>query len=251
MKTIKDVYPHSPGIAKSRGEEYLFRISEEENARCRDRIINMIKDNYNGSSLASDGAQRLLNEFGAQRLCLVLAGNINSIGDWDVRISRENRSWGQKLIADKFKGNVPYLNIHPGILDTLVTQVRDELKKAEEINLDDFSHAELTVMLQERADGEQRDYVELLKKMPAEEIIERAYEKSVRDDILISLKSDVLTEAQTKALLMLPCPIASCYQAWLDCEADHMAEIHNCVESFADGVAESWGIAGKAEEFEL
>ncbi len=251
MKTIKDVYLHSPEIAKSRGEEHLFRISAEENARCRDGIKDMIKDNYDGSSLANEGTQKLLNAFGAQRVCLVLAGNINSIGDWDIRISGANRSWGQKLMADNFEVTVPSLNIHPGILDTLVTQVRNELKKAEEINLDDFSHDELSAMLQERADGEQRDYVELLKKMPTEKIIECAYEKSVRDDILISLKNDVLTEAQTKALLMLPCPIASCYQAWLDGDADYMSEIHSCVESFADGIAESMGIAGEAEDFEL
>ena len=62
---------------------------------------------------------------------------------------------------------------------------------------------ELKDLLYEKMSNEQDNFIEKLKHSSPEEIISKAYEKVMRDDILMLFDDDFLDTKQTKALLKL------------------------------------------------
>lgn len=76
------------------------------------------------------------------------------------------------------------------------------------VNTNDFRDLLYRIAIQE-----QKQFIENLKLQPAEKIIEAAYEKVMRDDILILLEpeNETLSKEQAKALLKLDAPLSSCY----------------------------------------
>jgi hypothetical protein len=56
-----------------------------------------------------------------------------------------------------------------------------------------MSAENLRELLYEKAAKEQHDFVEYLKTLPPDEIIDKAYEKALRDDILLSFENDYLS----------------------------------------------------------
>jgi len=68
----------------------------------------------------------------------------------------------------------------------------------------------LRLQLWEKAQKEQSEYIEDLKRLPPEQIIDRAYEKTMRDDILITFEGDRLSDKQGGALVRLDYPISAC-----------------------------------------
>ena len=77
-------------------------------------------------------------------------------------------------------------------------------------------------LLYEKMSNEQKDFVENLKHLPPEKIIQSAYEKVMRDDILMLFEDDFLDDKQIKALLRLEKPLSACYDEWLKNECSYM-----------------------------
>ena len=100
-----------------------------------------------------------------------------------------------------------------------------------------MSKENLRQTLWEKAAKEQSDYIEHLKTLPPEQIIDRAYEKVMRDDILMTFENDYmseyLSEKQVKELLKLDCPLAACYAEWLDTDVSHMDMLRDTIDDFA------------------
>lgn len=94
-------------------------------------------------------------------------------------------------------------------------------------------------LLHRKAAQEQKHFVENLKSRPPEKIIEAAYEKVMRDDILILLEpeNETLSHEQTKALLKLDYPLSACYDAWLQNDCSYMDMLRDTVEDYANGLA--------------
>ena len=69
-------------------------------------------------------------------------------------------------------------------------------------------------LLYEKMSNEQNDFVENLKHLSPEKIIQSAYEKVMRDDILMLFEDDFLDDKQIKALLRLERPLSACYDEW-------------------------------------
>lgn len=89
---------------------------------------------------------------------------------------------------------------------------------------------ELNSTLYEKMSAEQRVYREWLLSLPAGEILDHAYEYSIREDILIAMETDILSEEQTQALLQSPCPLADVYKAWQKRDnSSHMDEIEETI----------------------
>ena len=78
---------------------------------------------------------------------------------------------------------------------------------------------ELKDLLYEKMSKEQDNFIEKLKHSSPEEIISKAYEKIMRDDIMMLFDDDFLDTKQMKALLKLEYPLSACYDEWLknDC----------------------------------
>lgn len=88
--------------------------------------------------------------------------------------------------------------------------------------------------LYEKAKAEQDWFIDRLKIMPLEAIIDSAYEKVIRDDILIIFENEDLPEKQVKELLKLPFPLSECYERWQKADCSHMEMLKDTIEDFGD-----------------
>lgn len=96
---------------------------------------------------------------------------------------------------------------------------------------------QLSTALYEKAGTEQDAYRAWLTERPASEVLDHAYEYSVREDILMALEELDLTAEQAKALLDSPCPLADIYREWADSETGYMDSIRDTIENRANDVA--------------
>ena len=76
---------------------------------------------------------------------------------------------------------------------------------------------------------EQEQFRDWLLAQPPEEILNHAYEYVMREDILLSLEHNDLTDAQAAALLASPAPLADVYKELDYVESSHMEEVWSCV----------------------
>ena len=97
-----------------------------------------------------------------------------------------------------------------------------------------MTNEELNTALYKKMFAEQDKFRDWLKSQPSAEVLNHAYEYTVREDILLSLEYNDLTDAQASALLASPSPLADIYQEFDRMESSHMEEIWSCIESRAD-----------------
>ena len=92
---------------------------------------------------------------------------------------------------------------------------------------------ELKDLLYEKMSKEQDNFIEKLKHSSPEEIISAAYEKVMRDDILMLFEDDFLDDKQIKALLRLERPLSACYDEWLKNDCSYMDMLRDTVDDFS------------------
>ena len=97
-----------------------------------------------------------------------------------------------------------------------------------------MTNEERNTALYQKMFAEQEKFRDWLKGQPPEEILNHAYEYTVREDILMSLEYHDLSDAQADALMKSPCPLADVFQDFEKRETDHMDVIWDCLESRAD-----------------
>ena len=86
---------------------------------------------------------------------------------------------------------------------------------------------------------EQEQFRDWLLAQPPQEILNHAYEYVMREDILLSLEHNDLTDAQAAALLSSPSPLADVYAEFDKLENSHLEEVWNCIERQADKMQDS------------
>ena len=86
---------------------------------------------------------------------------------------------------------------------------------------------------------EQEQFRDWLLAQPPEEILNYAYEYVMREDILLSLEYNDLTDAQAAALLASPAPLADVYKELDYVESSHMEEVWSCVVDRANIVLDA------------
>ena len=84
--------------------------------------------------------------------------------------------------------------------------------------------------------AEQEQFRDWLLTQPPQEILNHAYEYVMREDILLSLEYNDLTDAQAAALLTSPSPLVDVYAEFDKLESSHMEEIWSCIESRANAL---------------
>ena len=92
---------------------------------------------------------------------------------------------------------------------------------------------ELKNTLMGKLSREQDKYRDWLKGQPPEEILHHSYEYTVREDILMSMEELTLSEAETRALLLSPSPMATLYDKFSDLETGYMDTIRDSIEDTA------------------
>ena len=97
----------------------------------------------------------------------------------------------------------------------------------------------LNQQLFEKMSAEQDKYRDWLSAQPPEEILNHAYEYSIREDILMAMEYIDLPADQAKALLSSPAPLDEIYNDFEQIEGDHMDIIRECIETRAKDILET------------
>lgn len=95
-----------------------------------------------------------------------------------------------------------------------------------------MSKEDLRDLLYQKASKEQSDYIEHLKTLPPEQIIDRSYEKVMRDDILMTFEDDYLSDKQVAELIKLDYPLSACYEEWMDNDYSHMEMLRDTIDDY-------------------
>ena len=101
-----------------------------------------------------------------------------------------------------------------------------------------MTNEERNTALYQKMFAEQEKFRDWLKGQPPEEILNHAYEYTVREDILLSLEYHDLSDAQADVLMKSPSPLADVFRDFEKRETDHMETIWDCLESRADTILE-------------
>lgn len=128
------VYKQSAAYAKEHGELEQYRTSHRANVDCKNAIEDAIRTNYKDNLLDGATASAQVGEkFGTERMTFVLAATVQD-KSWDGRISEQNKAWADTIPVPENPNawgddrNREFMagQVHPGLLDMLVTHVRKE-----------------------------------------------------------------------------------------------------------------------------
>ena len=97
-----------------------------------------------------------------------------------------------------------------------------------------MTQEEMLTALYEKMAAEQDKYRDWLKGQPAAEVLNHAYEYTIREDIVMCMEELELTEAQAKALLASPAPLADVYKDFEKLETSYMDVIRDTIETRAN-----------------
>ena len=95
---------------------------------------------------------------------------------------------------------------------------------------------DLNTALYEKMTAEQDKFRDWLKSQSPEEVLNHAYEYTIREDIVMAMEELELTDAQAQALLESPSPLADAYRYFEKLETGYMDMIRDSIESRADDV---------------
>lgn len=95
-----------------------------------------------------------------------------------------------------------------------------------------MSKKELRDLLYQKASKEQDEYIENLKTLLPQEIIDKSYEKVMRDDILVTFEDDYLSDKQVAELIKLDYPLSACYDKWMDTDYSHMEMLRDTIDDY-------------------
>ncbi len=95
---------------------------------------------------------------------------------------------------------------------------------------------ELNTRLYEKMFAEQEVYRRWLLSQSPEETLNHAYEYVMREDILLSVEDNDLSDRQCRVLLRSPSPLADIFKDWEKRETGHMEDIRETIESHANKI---------------
>lgn len=96
-----------------------------------------------------------------------------------------------------------------------------------------MTNEELNTRLYEKMFAEQEQFRDWLLSQPAAEILNHAYEYTVREDILMSLEYNDLEDSQARALLKSGKPLKQIFERWENQETTYMDTVWDTVQEQA------------------
>lgn len=95
---------------------------------------------------------------------------------------------------------------------------------------------ELNLKLYNKMSAEFEKFKEELLNSSPQEVLDRAYEYVIKDDIVLSLEYSDLTVSRADALLKSENSLDEVYDAWMESESSHMDEIREVLDSAAESL---------------
>lgn len=138
----KYVYPFPFYLAKSNGELELWRENFRENIICTAAIEKLIDKESEGFGIVNDAVDKLIDEFGHDRVNWVLANTFQR-SNHNSGFSKENLEWSKSFyIPEEKSGGLNFrddyvVHIDPQAINCLTDCVR---KKYADLNLYGVSH---------------------------------------------------------------------------------------------------------------
>ena len=121
------LYEKSFAEARDREEISAFRLSSRADNMCKTAIEAAINDNYSECRLNPEGAKKVVENFGLDRVKKILALTC-IVKDYDGRISPENKAWAKTVrpndVKDKIDLSLVVDGVNPGLTDIFVRQVK-------------------------------------------------------------------------------------------------------------------------------
>ncbi|MEE1136932.1 MAG: DUF3849 domain-containing protein [Acutalibacteraceae bacterium] len=113
--------------ASNRGEVSAFRLSSRADNMCKTAIEAAISDNYSDNRLNPEGAKKVVENFGIDRVKKILALTV-IVKDWDKRITPENKVWAKSVrpndVKEKIDLSLVVDGVNPGLTDIFIKQVK-------------------------------------------------------------------------------------------------------------------------------
>ena len=113
--------------ARDREEISAYRLSSRADNMCKTAIEAAINDNYSDCRLDPEGAKKVVENFGIDRVKKILALTC-IVKDYDGRISPENKAWAKTVrpndVKDKIDLSLVIDGVNPGLTDIFIRQVK-------------------------------------------------------------------------------------------------------------------------------
>ena len=88
-------------------------------------------------------------------------------------------------------------------------------------------------LLYEKVQAEYDAFIEELKRMTPEQVIDRAYEKVTKENMVAAIQEKELTPSEAKALYREKYPLDRMYQEWLDTDVSEMQMLKDSIDDTA------------------
>lgn len=79
--------------------------------------------------------------------------------------------------------------------------------------------------------NEYNSFIEHLKTLPVDQIIESSYEKVYKEDLLIAFRDRKLSYQEAKAMLETAYPLDKLYQEWMKTDVTHTEILNDIIDS--------------------
>lgn len=113
--------------ARDSDEISAYRLSSRADNMCKTAIEAAINDNYSDCRLDPEGAKKVVENFGLDRVKKILALTC-IVKDYDGRISPENKAWAKTVrpndVKDKIDLSLIVDGVNPGLTDIFIRQVK-------------------------------------------------------------------------------------------------------------------------------
>ena len=113
--------------ARDSDEISAYRLSSRADNMCKTAIEAAINDNYSDCRLDPEGAKKVVENFGIDRVKKILALTC-IVKDYDGRISPENKAWAKTVCPNTTKEKIDLTlvvdGVNPGLTDIFIRQVK-------------------------------------------------------------------------------------------------------------------------------
>lgn len=106
--------------------------------------------------------------------------------------------------------------------------LHDENEKGEAIMPTDYVD-----LLYDKVQAEYDTFIKELKQMTPEQVIEKAYEKVIKEDLVTEIQNGNLNQVEAKALYREKYPLDRLYQEWLETDVSYMDLLKDTIDDTA------------------
>lgn len=94
-------------------------------------------------------------------------------------------------------------------------------------------NANYNELLYEKVQAEYNAFIEEIKQLPPEQIVEKSYQKTIKEDLVTICGEINRPQNEAKALYLLKNPLEEMYQEWLGTDVDYMDLLRDTVDERA------------------